>query len=72
MGFYLIDDEDRSRDELYQYVKQHFKLTDQQIEHNMTKLQDMFSLDMSELIDMLWQERDELRPDDESDTPPDL
>lgn len=75
MGYYIVDDQDDPppSDELYQYIKQHYpKMDTQAIDQSLNKLQSMFDLDMTELINMLFEERDQLRPDTDSDDTPAL
>ncbi len=75
MGYYIVDDapDTPAGDELYQYIKQHYpKMDDQSIESSLNKLQSMFDLDMTELINMLFEERDQLKPDTDSDDTPAL
>lgn len=66
MGFYIIDDSEKERDDLYSYIKQHYPtMDDQSIDASLGKLQSMFDLDMQELINMLFEEREQLEPDDD-------
>lgn len=74
MGYYIVDDTsspERQGADLYQYIKQHYPtMDDQSIESSLSKLSDMFDLDTAQLINMLFEERDQLRPDTDSDDTP--
>ncbi|MDC3298570.1 hypothetical protein OAU81_00710 [bacterium] len=75
MGYYIVDEagDTPTGDELYQYIKQHYpKMDDQSIQSSLDKLSNMFDLDMTELINMLFEERDQLKPDTDSDDTPAL
>lgn len=66
MGFYIIDDNEKERDDLYSFIKQHYPtMDDQAIDASLGKLQSMFDLDMQELINMLFEEKEQLEPDDD-------
>lgn len=71
MGYYIVDESaDHPESELYQYIKQHYPtMNDQSIEQSINKLSSMFDLDTACLIDMLFEERDQLKPDQSTDTP---
>lgn len=84
MGYYIRSDAhndaaeshntttDTSAD-LYQYIKQHYPaMTDNSIEKSLGKLGGMFELDTASLINMLFEERDQLKPDTDSDDTPAL
>jgi hypothetical protein len=73
VGFYIRDTHDEERDDLYSYIKQHYpKMDDQAIDSSLNKLTSMFDLDMKELINMLFEEREQLEPDTDSDDTPAL
>jgi hypothetical protein len=81
MGYYIrskhetdqaTDTSDTTTD-LYQYIKQHYpSMSDNSIEQSLGKLSGMFDLDTASLINMLFEERDQLKPDTDSDDTPAL